>query len=495
MDNLTHIRVAVFLPLFMALFFSVSGQERVSPESQGLSSKDIKECFDSLMNITHGEVHGVVVMRHGKVVAELCPKPFAPEYRHTLYSVSKTIVGVAVGLAIDENRLRLTDRVATFFTEMMPDSISENLAAMTVRDLLTMTSGVAPDWNMRNVQEHWLKCFFGKPVQKPGVDFKYDSMASYVLSAIVQRVTGMRVIDYLNKKIFVNLGINGAEWECSPEGVSVGGWGLRLSALDMAKFGQLLLNKGRWSGVQLISEEWVGMMMSEQQTVGGGGSYGFHIWKHDGIDGAYRADGAFGQYIIIAPKEDMVVAVTQSNRGNGVTERRLIDSLIIRKAQNVVLKEGKEMKLLRAALKKYTLPLAGGKGALGKFSVFEGEEIWFAENDMGWRSMMMRKEGDVLKISIGTQDGKSFSVEAGHKGWRTLFTDVCPPYSIKAKGRFDGVSRNFAVAACYGREKDALVIKILFPDWISGIVLTLKENNGFLSIEAKENLKKTPYKL
>lgn len=107
----------------------------------------------------------------------------------------------------------------------------------------------------------------------------------------------------------------------------------------------------------------------------------------------------------------------------------------------------------------------------------------------------MRKEGDVLKISIGTQDGKSFSVEAGHKGWRTLFTDVCPPYSIKAKGRFDGVSRNFAVAACYGREKDALVIKILFPDWISGVVLTLKENNGFLSIEAKENLKKTPYKL
>lgn len=495
MNIMFNIRVAVMLPLFVTLFCNVSGQERVSPESQGVSSKDVKECFDSLMNIAHGEVHDVVVMRHGKVLAELCPKPFVPEYRHTLYSVSKTFVGVAVGLAIDENRLRLTDRVATFFPEMMPDSISVNLAAMTVRDLLTMTSGVTPDWNMRNVQEHWLKYFFGKPVQKPGVEFKYDSMASYVLSAIVQRVTGMKVIDYLNKKVFSVLNINDAEWECSPEGISAGGWGLRLSALSMAKFGQLLLDKGRWNGVQVVSEEWVRLMMSEQQVTSDGGFYGFHIWKHDGVDGAYRADGAFGQYIIIAPKEDMVVSVTQSNRGNGIIERRLIDSLIIRKAQNVVLKEGKDLKLLRAALQKYTMPLVGGKASLGKFSVFEGEEIWFADNDMGWKSMSLKKKGNVLNISIGAQDGKRISVEAGNKEWRTLFTDVCPPYSIKAKCRFEGISRNFAVAACYGREKDALVIKILFPDWISGVVLTITEKNGFLNIEAKENFKKNSYKL
>jgi hypothetical protein len=191
----------------------------------------------------------------------------------------------------------------------------------------------------------------------------------------------------------------------------------------------------------------------------------------------------------------MVVSVTQSNRGNGIIEHRLIDSLIIRKAQNVVLKEGKDLKLLRAALQKYTMPLVGGKASLGKFSVFEGEEIWFADNDMGWKSMSLKKKGNVLNISIGAQDGKRISVEAGNKEWRTLFTDVCPPYSIKAKCRFEGISRNFAVAACYGREKDALVIKILFPDWISGVVLTITEKNGFLNIEAKENFKKNSYKL
>lgn len=163
-----------------------------------------------------------MVLRHGKVIAEAYPAPFAPEYRHTVFSCSKTFVGAAVGLAISENRLRLTDRVASFFPDQLPDSISANLADMTVRNLLNMTSGVTPDWNMRNVRTDWIKGYLGKQVKVPGEHFDYDSMSSYILSAIVQKVTGMKVLDYLRMKLFEPMHITDISWEASPEGINTG---------------------------------------------------------------------------------------------------------------------------------------------------------------------------------------------------------------------------------------------------------------------------------
>ena len=245
---------------------------RSTPEEQGVPSKALVALFDSLHVMPGTDIHSMIVMRHGKVVGEFYPAPFAPEYRHTQYSSSKTLVSLAVGIAIDENRLRLTDRVAAFFPEHLPDSISTNLAAMTLEDLLTMQSGIKPDWGMRAKVTNWVETFLSKPVvNKPGEVFAYDSMVTYMISAIVQKVTGKTVLEYLKEKLFGPMGITEVNWEISPEGINTGGWGLHIQSESLAKVGQMWLDGGVWDGKQLVSKEWIEQMGTKHAN---GGDYG-----------------------------------------------------------------------------------------------------------------------------------------------------------------------------------------------------------------------------
>ena len=253
--------------------------ERSTPEAEGVPSGTLIALMDSLMALPKTDIHSVMVLRHGKVIAEMYPEPFAPEYRHTMFSCSKTFVGAAVGLAISENRLRLTDRVASFFPDQLPDSISPNLAAMTVRNLLNMTSGVTPDWKMREGRTDWVRGYLGKEIKTPGEHFDYDSMSSYILSAIVQKVTGMKLLDYLRLRLFEPMHITDVSWEVSPEGINTGGWGVYLQSESLAKLGQLLLNRGMWEGKQLLPADWVDLMMAKQSDTGSFGyGYGYHMW-------------------------------------------------------------------------------------------------------------------------------------------------------------------------------------------------------------------------
>ncbi len=188
-----------FFFLFLGLLGALAAHAQINelprstPEAEGVPSKAVTALFDSLMALPKTDIHSVVVLRHGKVIGEIYPAPFAPEYRHTMYSCSKTFVGAAVGLAIADNRLRLTDRVAAFFPELLPDSVSANLADMTVRDLLTMTSGITPDWNMRNLTSDWIRTFLAKPVKTPGKKFEYDSISTY---SWVEQMMTRQIGDY-----------------------------------------------------------------------------------------------------------------------------------------------------------------------------------------------------------------------------------------------------------------------------------------------------------
>jgi CubicO group peptidase (beta-lactamase class C family) len=488
------------MKFFSSFFFSflffllvspsvVSSQDYASPESQGIASENIQFCFDSLMRIKHAEVHGVVVMRHGKVVAELFPEPFNRTYSHTLYSVSKTFVAAAVGLAIDENRLRLNDRVVLFLPEFLQDTISSDWADMTIRDLLIMSSGFEPDWNLRNVKSDWVKNLLLKRlITRPGTQFKYDSMVSYLLSVIVQKVTGETVLDYLNKRIFSKIGIDDAEWEMSPEGYCTGGWGLRMSTLSMAKFGQFLLNRGIWNGEQLLSSSWVREMMSVQQKADKSRLYGYQIWKHDDIEGAFRADGALGQYIIVAPKEDMVIAITQCNRGNGILERKILNDWLLHKVSDKPLRESDSYPNLLNA--RYFLPVAEGKSSLSKHRKLLDKDIFLNQNSLGWKSIRLTSCGAQLKIVIETAMGELMIFHASNGKWGSDTTHVCPPYSINALGRFSGISRRFLVSSSYGMKNGILCLKILFPNWISGVELFISEENGEIKVKAKENYKK-----
>ena len=304
--------LAVLLLLCSTARGQVGDLPRSTPEAQGIPSAVVAHLLDTLIGSPQSNIHSVMILRHGKVVAEVYPEPWKAEYRHTMYSCSKTFVSVAVGLAVDEHKLRVTDRVVSFFPEYKLELMSPELASMTVHDLLIMASGIAPDEHLRAECSDWVRAFLSKPVKTPGRVFKYDSLCTYLLSAIIQRVTGMKTLDYLKKNLFHYMNVTEVGWEESPEGYNVGGWGLHIQCESMAKLGQLLLQKGRWGARQLLSESWVRQMMQRQIPVNHRRTkfYGYQMWSCT-PRGSYCADGRLGQYILVMPEQDMVVAITE----------------------------------------------------------------------------------------------------------------------------------------------------------------------------------------
>ena len=246
--------------LFLFVSFQVISQPlpRSTPEAEGVSSKGIIDFLDAIDNSKH-EMHSIMILRHGVVIAEGWWSPYRPELKHTLYSLSKSFTSTAIGFAVAEKKITVNDKVISFFPDKLPQTVSENLAQLTIKDLLSMSAGQAPDPSFAIApSDDWIKTFFSIPIQnKPGSVFLYNSMATYMLSAIVQKVTGQKIIDYLKPRLFAPLGIEGPDWENDPTGINVGGWGLRVRTEDIAKFAQLYLQKGKWNGKQIIPAAWV----------------------------------------------------------------------------------------------------------------------------------------------------------------------------------------------------------------------------------------------
>ncbi|GAB3174812.1 serine hydrolase domain-containing protein [Telluribacter humicola] len=296
-----------------------------SPEAQGMDSTGIINFLDAVANSKH-EFHSIMILRHGQVVAEGWWNPYRPDLKHTMYSMSKSFTSTAIGLAVHEGKLTVEDKVISFFPDKVPQQVSDNLAALRVKDLLTMSVGHEKDSTPEiRTEDDWVQKFLSLPIKyKPGTQFLYNSGATYMLSAIVQKVTGQRVLDYLKPRLFDPLGIEGMDWERDPKGIDTGGWGLRVRTEDLAKFGQLYLQKGQWNGKQLIPAAWVeeATTFKIQQPVPADNpgakeksdwlqGYCYQFWRcrHN----AYRGDGAFGQYTIVMPDQDAVIAITSQS--------------------------------------------------------------------------------------------------------------------------------------------------------------------------------------
>lgn len=278
-------------------------------------------------------IQSVMVLQHGKVIYEKWLNGGEAQVPHILNSVSKTFTSAAVGLAIDEGLLSLDDKLISFFPDDLPPSLSENLKNVTIRHLLTMNCGHDSEPSRRRDGDTWVKIFLNWPVEhEPGTWYCYNSMGTYMLSAIVQKVTGQKIVDYLQSRLFDPLGIEPPRWDESPQGINCGGWGLYLKTEDLAKMGQLLLQKGKWKGKQVLPENYVKEMTSAQVPCQPAGTspdkvaergltkensdwvqgYGYQVWRcrHN----AFRADGAGGQYIIVIPEKDAVVINTADLR-------------------------------------------------------------------------------------------------------------------------------------------------------------------------------------
>ncbi|WP_295801578.1 serine hydrolase [Mucilaginibacter sp.] len=293
-----------------------------SPEAAGVSAAGIDSFLNAVAKSKH-EFHSFMFLRHGKVIASGWWSPYQATLRHSLYSCSKSFTSTAIGFAVSEKRITVNDKVTSFFPGSLPDTIKPYLAALTIKDLLTMTAGQDPDPTFSVVasQDNWVKSFLALPiVHKPGSQFLYNTLATFMLSAIVQKVTGEKVVDYLKPRLFDPLGIQGMDWEINKQGINTGGWGLRLKTEDLAKMGQLYLQKGVWKGKQLLPKEWVkeattfkidqapGADQSKKDASDWMQGYCYQFWRcrHN----AFRADGAFGQYIVVMPDQDAVIAIT-----------------------------------------------------------------------------------------------------------------------------------------------------------------------------------------
>jgi len=319
--GLVGLGTTLFTPFSTDLFAkSRISLPRSKPEAQGIDSAGIMGFLDAIAKSKH-EFHSLMIVRHGQVVAEGWWSPYRADAKHTLYSMSKSFTSTAIGFLVAEGKLKVSDKVVSFFPEYLPENISEYLAALTIKDLLSMAVGNETEPSVRN-EDNWVKAFLAWPIKnKPGSTFLYNSMATYMCSAIVQKVSGQKLIDYLKPRLFVPLGIEGADWEEDSSGINTGGWGLRVRTEDLAKFGQLYLQKGVWNGKQLIPKAWVEEATSfkiqqpspakpsrpdaENDWLQG---YCYQFWRcrHN----AYRGDGAYGQYTIVMPDYDAVIAIT-----------------------------------------------------------------------------------------------------------------------------------------------------------------------------------------
>lgn len=283
---------------------------RSTPEAQGISSAALLRLVDRL-DASSSELHSLMVIRHGQVVAEGWWPPYAADIPHLLYSVSKSFTSMAVGLVVAEGKLSVDDQVISFFPEHLPAEVSDNLGAMKVRHLLTMTTGHTEEpSHPRMLQTSGLTAFFAAPVEKePGTHFLYNTPSTYVLSAIVQKLTGVTTLEFLTDRLFGPLGITEATWPSSSEGITFGGFGLSLTTESLARFGQLVLE----GGGDLLPAAWIAEATSKQVPNDSQDNpdwqqgYGYQFWRSRH---GFRADGAFGQYCLAFPEAEALVVTT-----------------------------------------------------------------------------------------------------------------------------------------------------------------------------------------
>src|SRR5215510_9428345 len=299
-----------------------SALPRSTPERQGVSSAGILG-FVQAADTAVDAMNSFMLVRHGKVVAEGWWTPYDATTRHVLYSLSKSFTSTAVGLAIADGKLSLDDQVLKFFPEDAPSEPSANLRAMRVRDLLRMSAGHQTEAALFGGEpaergEPLTKAFLAHPVPfKPGTHFLYNSPATYMLSAMVQKATGKTVLEYLRPRLFDPLGIENPIWFASAQGISFGAFGLMVRTEDIARMGQLYLQKGMWKGRQIVPAAWVTEATARQTSNGSSPTsdwdqgYGYQFWQSRH---GYRGDGAFGQYMLVLPEQDAVVAITSGVR-------------------------------------------------------------------------------------------------------------------------------------------------------------------------------------
>ncbi|MBE6542300.1 MAG: serine hydrolase [Ruminococcaceae bacterium] len=452
--------------------------EFASPESVGIPSSSITAFIDRLKTEKRN-VHGFMLYRHGKLISKCIAQPYRFEDKRHVYSISKTFTGTAIGFARDEGLLTLGDRLIDIFSGSAAENISPNLARMTVHDLLSMTCGHsdgAEEDMMRASDGDWVRAFLAREVPHiPGTYFAYNSGGSYMLSAIITKLTGLSMFDYLKPRLFEPLGISGVTWDTCPKGINVGGWGMHASLEDILKIGVLYLNGGVWEGKQIISRDWVKLASSYKIN-----EYGYHIWRKE--HNCFGAEGAFGQIVIISPDKDMVLALisednsfnflynaywytiyaaAKNNMNTYRMESRFRDVMT---ADDVLPENLNDLAILRRKEESF----AAMELLCGSYGSYHGRII---PKDQRAKSVQIAINGDISEFTVSFRDGIVETVRAGNGSWVRNHFERFPKDQIEYLA-VDAISP-VSLGACFKIEGDKIYLNVQCTDSPHGFRYTI----------------------
>jgi CubicO group peptidase (beta-lactamase class C family) len=450
---------------------------RSSPEAQGVSSPAVLS-FVEAADKNIDSLHSFMLLRHGQVVAEGYWSPYNAESPHALYSLSKSFTSTAVGLAISDGKLSLDDEVLKFFPDDAPSEPSNNLKAMRVSDLLRMSTGHQTE-PARTPDQPWTKTFLAQPVpNKPGTHFLYNTSATYMLSAIVQKATGKTALDYLRPRLFEPLGIEHPTWETSPQGVSAGGYGLSIRTKDIASFGQLYLQKGKWQGKQLVAESWVEAATGRQTSNGSNPKsdweqgYGYQFWRCR--NGAYRGDGAFGQFCIVLPEQDAVIAITAGVKDMQAVLNLVWDKLLPAMKSAALPADDAAREKLERALKGLSLRTPQGSGSPAKVA---DKKYVFAANKRKLEAITLESDGkDGAVTLVARFDGVEQRIVCGRGTWQ------------KGRAAWGTFPEQPAAASGAWTEDDTFTAKLCFYETPFTITVSLKFSGAELRFNSESNV-------
>jgi len=496
---LSGITTLLFILIHLCTLAQTASLPRNIPELEGVSSAGISQFIDAV-NKTKNEMHSLMILRHGKVIAESWWAPYRADLRHTMYSCSKSFTATAIGLAVAENKLTVNDKVISFFPEDVPDTISPFLAQLSVKHLLSMSVGQAqdPSFTIAGKEDHWVKSFLALPIAfQPGTKFLYNSIATYMLSAIIQKVTGQKLIDYLKPRLFEPLGITGADWETDPMGINVGGWGLRIKTEDMAKFGQLFLQKGQWNGRQILPSSWVveastvkiiqhpELSQAKKDSSDWDQGYCYQMWRSR--NNAYRADGAFGQYILVLPDQDAVIAITSETIDMqdelNLVWKHLLPSFQTGKlpwvnANNIAFKQ---------KLTTQKLPLTTRIISPIWSKNIPGKTYSFSPNVLYVKNLSFQFKEDVCLVRL-KMDTDSFNLSFGNGNWVTGETAKFGPNLVAgAKGHFVGYPPSKVAGSYQWKADSTLDLRLRYIESPHTETWVCKFSQDKISVEVKNS--------
>jgi len=451
---------------------------RSSPEAQGVSSAALLEFVKAADTKVDG-LNSFMLVRHGYVVAQGWWGPYTANDPHWLYSMTKSFTSTAEGIAISEGRMSINDQVVMYFPKETPAAPSDNLKKVRVRDLLTMSVGhsVSALENFQYyAQDSAVARYLALPIEnRPGTAFVYNSPGTFVQAAIVQKVTGMSVHDYLMPRLFEPLGIGNPDWNMNPQGINLGESGLFLRTEDIASFGQLLLQKGNWKGRQLVPAEWIEAATSKQVSNGSDPTsdwdcgYGYQFWRCR--PGFFRADGAFGQFCFVMPQYDAVLALTSGVKDTQGEMNMVYDNLLpalfpaplpADPAGEAVLKQATAGLMIKAPKTQDPSPLA---------AQFMGNTYVFPENPRHIHSVSLQAVNGEIQLTVTGEgiDGPPITVGSGTwaRGHTKFGTDINPAerfildMPVAAIGGWTSPD-TFAAKLCYYQTPYSLTLQLQF---------------------------------